>query len=113
MNLTECYAYHYVLKPDAQHSAELTGLNTKTDQTLKPNHKLVLAFASLSSYSEHTTTPPASAYAYFSEYSQHGEIKTVGDGLPLVVGDDITDLKWNMKADKCWVRGSFVILAFD
>ena len=111
MQLTESYAFHYVLKPDSSHSAELSPL---PHQKLRAGHKLVLAFASISSYSEHLSDPAGSgAYAYFSEYVQNGEVKNVGDGLPIVIGPNITDLKWNMKAAKSWVRGSFVILAFD
>lgn len=111
MNLTESYAFHYVLKPDSTHTSQLDP--KKAHQKLAAGHKLVLAFASLSSISHHTgePTPVASAYAYFTEYTQDGQIKTA-DG-PIVTGKNITDIHWNLKADKCWVRGSIVILAFD
>jgi len=110
MNLTEQWAYEYVLKPDATHAATISPAHQK----LAANHKFVLAMASLSSFSHHSNNPPsASAFVGYTQYVQGGQVHDVPEGLPVVIGANITDVRWTFRADKCWARASVVILCFD
>jgi hypothetical protein len=108
MNLTETYAFPFELKPDGAHTAEIND-----NQTLKAEHKLVLAFASISYIGHHTgePTPVALASVAFQQYTQHGAIVPAKVGP--VIGNNITDIHWTARAEKCWTRGSVVIMAFD
>lgn len=108
MQVSQILASYYVLKPSS------TGTVTfSADHFLTPGQVLVLGHASLGSYSEHSNTPPASAYAYVSEFVQDGQVKNVPDGGPIVIGPHITHIKYTAKADKCWVRTSFITQTFN
>jgi len=86
MVLTEIYAYNYVLKPDSTHSAETDP--SKTHQALAAGHKLVLAFANLSTLSEHKGV----------EATAGGGVSTnVGDGSPLLIDSGITEVNGSSK----------------
>jgi hypothetical protein len=79
---------------------------------LAAGHKLVLAFANLSRLSEHKGVE-ATAGGWFTEHTKNGVSTNLGDGSPLLIDSGITEVKWKFKADKCWARGTFVIMAFD
>jgi hypothetical protein len=107
MQLTESYAYTYYLTPGPTEKKEI-GVQK---QSLAKGHKLVTAFSALASLNDHAGNPAASAFACFTEYTKNGQSFT--DNFPIVLGDDVTEVKWNFAADKIWARAVFVIQCFD
>jgi hypothetical protein len=109
MQLTETYAFNYVLKPNSSSSAQIPA----SHQTLGADHKLVMAYASLSQISHHSNNPPsAAAHVGFGDFVQNGQSKDA-KGLPLLLGENITDVEWTFKADRCWARAVIVIHCWD
>lgn len=85
--------------------------NQSLEHPLAKGHKYLIATATLASYDEHTTAPPAKAVVLFTSYVQDGVSKPVN--TPCIKGSNITAITWNFNVKSCWARAVITILTFD
>jgi hypothetical protein len=104
MTLTGQWTYNYDL--------DSTASNSTKDQKLNiGSHKMVIAFASLTSKGDHQVG--GAAAVGFTEFAQGGKITNLPVQTGVVAGANITDLHWELSVIQSHARASVVIMIFD
>jgi hypothetical protein len=96
--------------------------NYDLDSVLVPNsapgklenigsHKLVMAYAQLTSKGDHQVG--GAAAVGFTQFAQGGNITNLPVQRGAIAGPNITDLRWDLSVVQCHARASVVIMTFD